>query len=78
MANKRKYTLSVAGEDDPIYKNGFNLHPISPTDRYIYSREKNENVKNDFLVKINTKKDRKSRLQHLIKTLIKNGWSFNG
>jgi len=78
MANKRKYTFSVAGEDDPIYKNGFNLHPIRPTDRYIYFREKNENIKNDFLVKINTKKDRKSRKQHLIKTLIKNGWSFNG
>ena len=35
MANKRKYTLSVAGEHDPIYKQGFHLFSVSSKQDYI-------------------------------------------
>ena len=40
MANKRKYTLSVAGEHDPIYKQGFQFYSLSSKQDYIQIQQK--------------------------------------
>ena len=40
MANKRKYTLSVAEEHDPIYKQGFQFYSVSSKQDYIQLHQK--------------------------------------
>ena len=40
MANKRKYTLSVAGEHDHIYKQGFQFYSASSKKHYIQLQQK--------------------------------------
>ena len=76
MANKRKYTLRVAGEHDPIYKQGFQLHLVSSKQDYIQQRKQKEGLENQFLHTIKPKQSRQSSLKNLIKALHDNGWKI--
>ena len=78
MANKRKYTLSVAGEHDPIYKQGFRFYSVSSKQDYIQQRKQKEGLENQFLHAIKTKQSRQSALKNLIKALQDNGWKIRG
>ena len=74
MANKKKYTVSIAGPNDPIFRQGFKIYRASSTKEFIHQREQKENLKNEFLERIDTKKDRQSIKRNLINILQKNGW----
>ena len=76
MANKRKYTLRVAGENDPIYKKGFQIYSVSSKQDYIQQRKQKEGLENQFLHTIKPKQSRQSTLKNLIKALQDNGWKI--
>ena len=76
MANKRKYTLSVAGEHDPIYKQGFRFYSVSSKQDYIQQRKQKEGLENQFLHTIKPKQSRQRTLKNLIKALQDNGWKI--
>ena len=76
MANKRKYTLSVAEEHDPIYKQGFQFYSVSSKQDYIQQRKQQEGLENLFLHTIKPKESRQNSLKKLIKALQDNGWKI--
>lgn len=76
MANKKNYTLKIAGPDDPIYKQGFQIYSVSSKQDYIQQREKKEGLENQFLHTINPKQSREKILENLIKALQDNGWKL--
>ena len=76
MANKRKYTLSVAKEQDPIFKQGFQVYSVSSKQDYIQQRKQKEGLENQFLHTIKPKQSRQSTLKNLIKALQDNGWKI--
>ena len=55
MANKKNYTLKIAGPDDPIYKQGFQVSTVSFKNNYTASKSKEVNngksFKNNYLPK---------------------------
>ena len=73
MANKRKYTLSVAKEQDPIFKQGFQIYSVSSKQDYIQQRKIREGLENQFLHTIKPKQSHQSTLKNLIKALQDNG-----
>ena len=76
MANKKNYTLKIAGPDDPIYKQGFQIYSVSSKQDYIQQRKKKEGLENQFLHTINPKQSREKILENLIKALQDNGWTL--
>ena len=76
MANKKNYTLKIAGPDDPIYKQGFQIYSVSSKQDYIQQRKKKEGLENQFLHTINPKQSREKILENLIKALQDNGWKL--
>ena len=76
MANKKNYTLKIAGPDDPIYKEGFQIYAVSSTQYYIQQRKQKEGLENLFLHTIKPKKSCQSTLKNLIKALQANGWKI--
>ena len=76
MANKKKYMLKIAGPDDPIYKQGFQIYSVSSKQDYIQQRKKKEGLENQFLYTINPKQSREKILENLIKALQDNGWTL--
>lgn len=76
MANKKNYTLKIAGPDDPIYKQGFQIYSVSSKQDYIQQRKKKEGLENQFLYTINPKQSREKILENLIKALQDNGWTL--
>ena len=76
MANKKNYTLKIAGPDDPIYKEGFRIYAVSSKQDYIQQRKQKEGLENLFLHTIKPKQSRQSTLKNLIKALQDNGWKI--
>ena len=76
MANKKNYTLKIAGPDDPIYKEGFQIYAVSSTQDYIQQRKQKEGLENLFLHTIKPKQSRQSIKKNLIKALQDNGWKI--
>tara|TARA_Y100001935_G_scaffold117604_1_gene97257 strand:+ start:216 stop:452 length:237 start_codon:yes stop_codon:yes gene_type:complete len=76
MANKKNYTLKIAGPDDPIYKQEFQIYSVSSKQDYIQQRKKKEGLENQFLHTINPKQSREKILENLIKALQDNGWKL--
>ena len=76
MANKKNYTLKIAGPDDPIYKQEFQIYSVSSKQDYIQQRKKKEGLENQFLHTINPKQSREKILENLIKALQDNGWKI--
>ena len=76
MANKKNYTLKIAGPDDPIYKEGFRIYAVSSKQDYIQQRKQKEGLENLFLHTIKPKQSRQSTLKKLIKALQDNGWKI--
>tara|TARA_B100000963_G_C22021061_1_gene407083 strand:+ start:24 stop:260 length:237 start_codon:yes stop_codon:yes gene_type:complete len=76
MANKKNYTLKIAGPDDPIYKQGFQIYSVSSKQDYIQQRKKKEGLENQFLHTINPRQSHEKILENLIKALQDNGWKL--
>ena len=76
MANKKNYTLKIAGPYDPIYKEGFQIYAVSTKQDYIKQRKQKEGLENLFLHTIKPKQSRMSTLKNLIKALQDNGWKI--
>lgn len=76
MANKKKYMLKIAGPDDPIYKQGFQIYAVSSKKDYIQQRKHKEGLENQFLHTIKPNQSREKILENLIKALQDNGWKL--
>ena len=70
-----KYKISIANNDDPLFKEGFTVSPLKD---YLKSKE-DRGLKPLFFEKVEDKRSyRKVILKNVINTLKKNGWKIKG